>query len=183
MALKYKVLAFSYGVGSHTDSGSGSTLTSGLTNDGRVKGKGKGFADASLATNGFWMEKTGEWETAENPSGMWAGSKRRIALTLMCRPDRCGYRSRIHTTSFARPTSRPCAARPSPAVSFTLRLGGFFVLRDTANQDFGSRSLPLAHHPRSHSRALKSIMHRLGLSPSHDIRARYAATGMGHFSR
>ncbi len=48
IALSHRVIAFEYGIGS-------SDMIS-------VKGKGK-------ATEGFWMRKIGEWETAENENG------------------------------------------------------------------------------------------------------------------
>ncbi len=48
IALSRRVIAFEYGLGSDTEPS--------------VKGKGK-------ASDGFWMRKIGEWETAENENG------------------------------------------------------------------------------------------------------------------
>lgn len=78
MALKHKVLAYTYGVARDGETGTGPRVpTPGYTQDGRDKGKGKGRGKGERSGTspgpgeGFWIDKIGEWETAENRTGAY----------------------------------------------------------------------------------------------------------------
>lgn len=127
VALLRKVVGFEYGLGS----------------DDAGKGKSK-MMDSN--SNGFWIKKIGEWETAKNEQGKWYDEVDSTNTDDVKRPYGDGHCTRIYTVNPPRPSAWPCPAGPTSPVSI-------FFLSWFAYSYIGyiSDDFPIPNHPCSYS--------------------------------
>lgn len=155
IALRYKVLA--YRLGGQDDSSSSRD----------AKGKSK-------ATQGFYLDKIGEWETAENENGESSSVPTSASVAnggwLTRRSGRSRNLPRINIASHARSSSRTCSASLLISLSTTgCRLN-----------EPQSTAIPITHHSRSHTPFIHSGLYRKRLPCAYDIRKRYTTSNLGY---
>lgn len=126
VALLRKVVAFEYG----------------LSSDDAGKGKSK-IMDRD--SDGFWIKKFGEWETAKNEQGKWYDEADATDTDDVKRPYGNGHCTRIDIVNPPRPSAWPCSARPTSPMSV-------FFLPCFAYSYIGyiSDDFPIPNHPCSY---------------------------------
>jgi hypothetical protein len=155
IALRYKVLA--YRLGGQDNSSSSRD----------AKGKSK-------ATQGFYLDKIGEWETAENENGESSSVSTSASVAnggwLTRRSGRSRNFPRINIASHARSSSRTCSAGLLISMSTT----GYRLDKPQ------STSIPITYHSRSYTPFVYSGLYCEWISCAYDIRKGYATSSLGY---